>query len=111
MDPLTVPVPEGVSPDEFVTAIGTFIGLKCNPYRKPSPCVALRGSSFGLQSYYPLSCISQRSSRRASMPAEPFYSCMAFNIFIPPLFLSHFLVTLLQLSSDTIVALTTRLGQ
>ena len=36
-DPLIVPVPEGVSPDELVTAIGTFIGLKCNPYRNPSP--------------------------------------------------------------------------
>ena len=37
MDPLTVPVPAGVSPDEFVRAIGTFIGLKCNPYPNPSP--------------------------------------------------------------------------
>lgn len=36
-DLLNVPVPEGVSPDEFVTAIGTFIDLKCNPYRNPSP--------------------------------------------------------------------------
>ena len=36
-DPLTVPVPAGVSPDEFVRAIGTFIGLKCNPYPNPSP--------------------------------------------------------------------------
>jgi hypothetical protein len=33
MDPLTVPVPAGVSPDELARAIGTFIGLKCNPYR------------------------------------------------------------------------------
>ncbi len=37
MDPLTVPVPAGVSPDELVRAIGTFIGLNCNPYRNPSP--------------------------------------------------------------------------
>jgi hypothetical protein len=37
VDPLTVPVPAGVSPDELVRAIGTFIGLKCNPYRNPSP--------------------------------------------------------------------------
>ena len=36
-DPLTVPVPEGVSADGFVMAIGIFIGLKCNPYRNPSP--------------------------------------------------------------------------
>ena len=36
-DPLIVPVPVGVACDEFVKAIGGFIGIKCNPHRNPNP--------------------------------------------------------------------------
>ena len=46
MDPLTVPVPAGVSPDELVRAIGTFIGLNCNPYRNPSPDTNFNGNLY-----------------------------------------------------------------